>query len=363
MRRFWFSSLMGIVLVLGLHIKLARAASYRIASPGDEITITCQSKDDCTYSGVVIFANDAEKDLYHTTLYTSAAYEGLKYIGFDGNWTTGQSSTDRVIKPNEDISVAFEAHFPTDYPGNTYWASLYIDAKTCKVDINPPDCYFYGGKGFQVKFVIASPTPTPTFMPTPTPIPTITPTPIGIPTFTPSVYETPTVTPTPQPTAYITPTRVPTLALSQKITPTLTPFLTASNNLSSTSNNTESDSIKVKTPTPFQTSQTQLFSESDETNFSPMSTKKVSYKQITNSRKLTGKSVLKMSRVNKAQTKIFNQQEKQKTTRVQADYKDQPSRKVFKLFAPTQVVSFLPYVIKSFWFQIEKLINVVPSIF
>lgn len=221
--------MLALILWFGVVVRSVEAGAYNIVNlPSSILSISCSNKDSCTYSGTVVFQNVTGKDLYNTTLWTNAPYNGLEYIGFDGSWTYGQSSTDRIIKPGERILVQFKVKFPKEYPDNTYFAYLYIDGKTCKLDTTPPDCYFYGGTGLTVKLEVVSPTPTPIL--TPTPIPTSIPTPTPSPKLTP----TPTFTPTPS--------FVSNSGMSRKMTQELTP--TPSFAKKDTSNNVYLDGNK-----------------------------------------------------------------------------------------------------------------------
>ncbi len=185
-----------------LTVKPVKAGAYKIVSPSSNIlSITCTNKNNCSYYGVVGFQNITGQNLYDTTLWANSPYNGLEYVGFDGQWTSGQSTTNRTIEPGMTISVEFKVDFPQNYPGNTYFAYLNIDGKTCNFSTTPPDCYFYGGTSLTIKLEVVQPSPTPTPTPTLTPTPTPILTPPNTPTPTPystntSKYTPPTPTPT-----------------------------------------------------------------------------------------------------------------------------------------------------------------------
>ncbi|MFH1561474.1 MAG: hypothetical protein ABID04_02750 [Patescibacteria group bacterium] len=249
-----------VVALLGIaYLKPASAlaASYRIASPGDSVSVSCESRSNCQYTGVVLFNNDSGQDLYDTTLYTSSSqYSGIEFVGFDGNWTSDQSQASYTIAPDSGPSVLMKMVFPSSLPADiTQWiGTLYIDGKTCNLNTSPPNCYFYGGKGFQVTMTINQPSATAT--PTQTvPVPTNTPVPVNQPpaTATPtqtSQSQAPTSTPTISP-AKPTPTTVAKSNTVSGNTPTVTPTKKSeTNNDSPTSNeNSEavSESQEVKT--------------------------------------------------------------------------------------------------------------------
>lgn len=147
---------------------------------------TCYKNDPNCFLQVNYFGyNRTGEALYNTTFYTSGNYyKNLSYIGFDGNWTTGQSSTSQVIQPGGSINTLVKLIPPADFLG-TLSTSLYVDGKTCTV---PSSCYYYGGS--ETKFtinIIDSPV-TPTATPSPTLIITPTPTASPSPTVVPSQF-------------------------------------------------------------------------------------------------------------------------------------------------------------------------------
>jgi hypothetical protein len=216
------------------------AAAYRIETPGDTVDHYCtlDNTSDCTYQSLVVFANNTSQSLYDTTLYKSGS--GIEFTGFNGNWTSGQSTTSQVIAPDQAVST--QVRFtPTQLTVGTHYATLYIDGKTCNQNTNPPDCYFYGGKSLNIRVHI---NPAPTNTPAPTPEPTSTPFPT--PTQSPTT-PTPTTQPSPTPTNTIgipTPTSVPTSTNNQQSK------TTTKNTDAQKSKPAEESSITDPSPTP-----------------------------------------------------------------------------------------------------------------
>lgn len=208
------------------------SGAYRLELSNPQTNFTCVKGDpNCYYQTVFRAVNQVDQPLYKTTIYTYAYPQGaLSYIGFNGQWTTGQSQTTRVIQPNEEATNTLVKFIPPATTG-VWFGTLYIDGQTCNTRVNPPDCYYYGASQLNIRITVVD-GPTPTLIPTITPTiaPTITPTarPTVTPTQKPSPTPTmkPTVTPTAKPTA--TPTIRPTVTPTVKptVTPTIRPTAT-----------------------------------------------------------------------------------------------------------------------------------------
>lgn len=160
--------------------------AYKLVLNPNVTSIVCTKGDpNCYLKNVLVVYNNINQKLYNTTFYTSNYKGMLSYIGFGGGLTTGTSTTTKVFEPGQEVINTLVKVTPPNEVG-TYYATLYIDGKTCNPATTPPDCYYYGASNvtFVVKVVDAIPlptsTPTPTNIPTPTPtvvIPTKTPTP------------------------------------------------------------------------------------------------------------------------------------------------------------------------------------------
>lgn len=125
-------------------------------------------------------------------------------IRTSGNWTnSGGSFWSRIFSGSDDLRLTADS--PMINAGKS------VSGRTSDILGNPivgtPDI---GAYEFQP--TTATPTPTPTIVPTATPTPTIapTPTPTPTPTIAPTPTSTPTPTPTPTPTLTPTPTPTPT---------------------------------------------------------------------------------------------------------------------------------------------------------
>jgi len=177
--------------------------SYSISLFPNQTDINCYLGDTNCYLQVGYHAyNSISQPLYNTTLYTSNFQNVISYVGFDGNWTTGTSRTSRVIQPGEEaVSTVVKVTPPSSI--GTFYVTLYVDGQTCKTNLTPPDCYYYGATATNFKITVL-PKPTPTVV-IPTPTPTSTPTPTPTPTV---------VIPTPTPTPVVIKNRQPVVMTS-----------------------------------------------------------------------------------------------------------------------------------------------------
>ena len=175
--------------------------AYQLNLTNSQTNLTCLKGDpNCYYQTVLIAKNITSKPLYNTTIYTSSyPSEMVKYIGFDGNWTSGKSTTTAVVQPGAEAINTIVKAVPPAQTGE-WIANWYIDAQTCNLNVSPPDCYYYGASLLTVKIkVVARPTPTlaPSATPSPSsaPTPTLAPSPTSLPT--PTLALSPTPSPPP----------------------------------------------------------------------------------------------------------------------------------------------------------------------
>ncbi|MBI3620304.1 hypothetical protein HY214_04145 [Candidatus Roizmanbacteria bacterium] len=111
--------------------------------PTVKVSLTCVVNDaSCSYQGSIIAANRTGKALYNTTMYQSSYKNILSFVGFDSKWTTRQSKTGTVYQPGYGPTTVFKVANPK-VPG-VFSASFYVDAQTCNLNTNPPNCIYYG---------------------------------------------------------------------------------------------------------------------------------------------------------------------------------------------------------------------------
>lgn len=202
--------------------------AFVLSLSNNQTTLTCRLGDpNCFYQTVLNASNRTGQLLYQTTIYLSSPGNAMSFVGFDGNWTSSPSTTNRTIQPGEAVNTQVKVIPPLAI--GTTRATFHIDGKTCNLHTNPPDCYFYGASNFTVVInvvgpLISSPTPTPSVAPWPSvaPSPTATPFPFSTPTIRPR----PTVTPTktmPSPTLAPACYKVGPTILDQSVNQTYTP--------------------------------------------------------------------------------------------------------------------------------------------
>lgn len=144
--------------------------AFRLQLTPTQGNTKCQRGDvNCFYQAVVIATNRTDRPLYNTTLYTVNPQGVLQYTGFDGLWTTGRSTTNRVIQPGQEAINTLVKLVPARTDG-TWTGALYIDGQTCNIQSTPPtDCYYYGASSLTITInftdVPSSPTPTATPIP------------------------------------------------------------------------------------------------------------------------------------------------------------------------------------------------------
>lgn len=196
------------------------------------INLTCiVGHPNCSLYATFRARNRTTSALYRPVVWTNSPY-GLwpTFYGFEGgDWTAGPSYGNRTTQPGEEaINTTFRVIPPTEV--GTYFAYMYIDAKTCNLQTTPPDCMYYGGSGFTVK-VTVNPAPSATPSPTPTPEPSVEPitapitdpTPSPSPTPTPEPITTPITDPTPTPTPSPEPSTSPEPSNTPNPSPSATP--------------------------------------------------------------------------------------------------------------------------------------------
>jgi len=128
--------------------------AYQIILNNSQTTLTCVKNDpNCYYQSTFQAINRTGQPLYNTTLYTNSPYKTLTFIGFDGNWTSETSKTNLIIQPGQAAINTLVKVVPPPYAGE-WLSSLCIDGQTCNTNVNPPDCYFYGGSCLNVKITV-----------------------------------------------------------------------------------------------------------------------------------------------------------------------------------------------------------------
>lgn len=174
---------------------ITRQGAYRIDLSNPHVTLVCQKGDpNCYFNSSFRPVNIAGQALYNTTIYAGSSPQNLvKYIGFDSNWTSGQSKTTKIVPPGEAAISSLVKMIPPAVAGE-YSGTLYVDGQTCNNNVNPPDCYYYGAGQVNIKIKVVDNLNT-TQTPTPLPTKILTPTPTyrAIPTSTPVVNSPPTI--------------------------------------------------------------------------------------------------------------------------------------------------------------------------
>lgn len=178
-----------------------QTGAYRLKLSNNQTNIICKVGDkNCYFETTVIAINQISKPLHRTTVYQKSPDNIMSFIGFNKSWTSGPSSSDVIIQPEQEAVNTQVKVIPRQVLGKSY-AYFYVDGTTCNTKVNPSDCYYYGASSFTVVINVVSPSiVTPTPPPTsPTLKPTSTPTPYTFktPTPTPTWIQKPTITPTP----------------------------------------------------------------------------------------------------------------------------------------------------------------------
>lgn len=187
----------------------------------------------CTFGGTIIFTNSTGQDLYRTGIWAASPFNGIEYSVDYGAWTKDRVYLDRVVQPGGTVYVIYRgtisnADMEKITTTTSYYGTVYIDGRTCNMNVNPPDCYYYGGTGHDISIALLSPspspTPSPTSSPTPSPSPSSTPKPSPTPTATPQPSPSPTYRPSPAPSPSPSPTPTPRPTTYPSPSPSATPY-------------------------------------------------------------------------------------------------------------------------------------------
>ncbi|MGI5828335.1 MAG: hypothetical protein ACOX6V_04935 [Patescibacteria group bacterium] len=176
------------------------------------LPMTCKLDDpDCYYMTTVQFINNTDQPLYRTTFYTGVSSphkDVIQYQDENGNWTHERTEIERVVRVGEGITTQLRITPVLEEYNLT--ATLYVDARTCNNNVNPPDCYAYGASQIEIPISFTSVTEiSPSSIPTSTLSATLISTPTATPSSTPEVTVESALPPSPEITAEPPSTNMP----------------------------------------------------------------------------------------------------------------------------------------------------------